>query len=519
MKDAKQILASSAGTELGLRASGTRNREESQVTLLQGYKRFIPITVILIAAAFLRLTHMELMEFKGDEAVAAMMVADALGGGGWPTHGLMSSVGIYNPPVFIYLMMIPGLFTVDPICLAKFVGLLNVAAVFLTWWFGRRIFNERVGLFAALFFAVSPWAVIFSRKIWAQDCIPIFSLLVIGGLYECIVKEDKRWFLPALIAAGLLPGLHFSGLYAAFLFGVYILVFRPKVGWWQWLIGIAVMGLMYVPYLLKHASSGGMGKSMSASRMSADAVIFAGQIMSHLGLEYLMGGDQTIHQALGKKIIASDIAGFILIVAFVLGFCLLTRQVWMLGKDLKKDRSAVRPEAAKLLCWGWLVLAIKGYLWLSLDKQVYPHYLIILYPIQFWLAAAGIDWCMGRIGERAAQVAAAFMVLLACSEVLFLAVFLRQVDLRGGFEGDYGVAYVHKKAIVEEMISIAEKRSSSPAMVDDPSKDYREYQYLLVWLNRNTKPAEAWTRFSVTEDFERTDQRMKTRPVRIHIQD
>ncbi|MDA0842308.1 MAG: hypothetical protein O3B01_25965 [Planctomycetota bacterium] len=480
---------------------------------VQGYYRLVPIAFILMVAAFLRLTHSGLMEFKGDEAVAAMMVADALGGGEWLTHGLMSSVGIYNPPVFIYLMMIPGLFSVDPIHLAQFVGLLNVGAVFLTWWFGRKIFNERVGLMAALFFAVSPWAVIYSRKIWAQDCIPIFSLLVIGGLYELIVKEDRRWFLPAFIAAGLLPGLHFSGLFAAFLFGVFVLAFRPGVGWWRWAVGVVVMGLMYIPYLLNHASSGGIGKSMSGARMSVDAVIYAGQIMSHFGFDYLVGGQQSIYQTLGNKIIAADIAGGILIMAFVSGGCLLTKQVWTAGKRLKEEKGAIRPDAARLLCWGWLVLSVKGYLWLSLDKQIYPHYLIILYPIQFWLAAVAVDWMLERVGKSWARVAKAFVVLAASAEILFVGVFLRQVDLRGGFEGDYGVAYKHKRAIVEEMISRADGMSAAPRMIES-SRDDREYRYLLLWLWQE-KQTRRLMSFRVTENFGQSDTSLRRSPLKL----
>jgi 4-amino-4-deoxy-L-arabinose transferase-like glycosyltransferase len=499
------------------------------VTASKSYNRFLPIAAIIIVAAFLRLTHMDLMEFKGDEAGVAMMVAEALGGGEWPMHGLMSSVGIYNPPVFIYLMMIPGLFSIDPIFLTQFVALLNVAAVFLTWWFGRRIFNERIGLIAAMFFAVSPWAVIYSRKIWAQDCIPIFSLLVIGGLHECIVKDDRRWFLPAFIAAGLLPGLHFSGLFAAFLFGVFVLAFRPKVAWWQWGIGIVVMSLAYVPYLLNHASSGGMGKSMSGAHMSADAVLYAAEIMSHFGFDYLISTKVDPPLEWGKFVAVFALSGSYLVVAFAFGFCLLTGEVFHLGKEFTREGGkSVRPKAAKLLCWGWLVLTIKGYLWLSLDKQIYPHYLVILYPIQFWLAAVAIGWVLERaeqmdlqvgkvMGVKAGQVVKVFTVLIAFAEALLFCLFLRYVYLNGELHGDYGVAYEHKKALVEKMITVAEEGEAVPLLDDGQRGDRREYQYLLLLLRPVNELNTKQMRFRVTSNPQRGGLKRKGNPLKFTI--
>ncbi len=52
----------------------------------------------------MRFSHLDLLEFKDDEAVAAYLALKFLKGGGLPLAGLISSIGASNPPLFIYLL-------------------------------------------------------------------------------------------------------------------------------------------------------------------------------------------------------------------------------------------------------------------------------------------------------------------------------------------------------------------------------------------------------------------------------
>src|SRR5690242_16427968 len=60
---------------------------------------------IVAVGAWLRFQHRELLEFKGDEAFAANRALEFVHGGKLPTSGLMSSVGVSNPPLFIWLLI------------------------------------------------------------------------------------------------------------------------------------------------------------------------------------------------------------------------------------------------------------------------------------------------------------------------------------------------------------------------------------------------------------------------------
>ncbi|MBI3979852.1 MAG: hypothetical protein HY331_16875 [Chloroflexi bacterium] len=62
----------------------------------------VALIAILALAAYLRLAHADLAEFKRDEATAALMALDLLAGRRFPLVGLGTSVpGLENGPLFI----------------------------------------------------------------------------------------------------------------------------------------------------------------------------------------------------------------------------------------------------------------------------------------------------------------------------------------------------------------------------------------------------------------------------------
>ena len=65
------------------------------------------LTLIILLATYLRLSDLGLMEFKYDEAMVSVLTVDLVKGHVFPQVGIMSSVGLHNPPLFIYIMAIP----------------------------------------------------------------------------------------------------------------------------------------------------------------------------------------------------------------------------------------------------------------------------------------------------------------------------------------------------------------------------------------------------------------------------
>lgn len=461
--------------------------------------------LVLLLASFLRLYRLDLMEFKDDEAQAAFLVVQALEGERFPIHGLMSSVGIYNSPVFIYLLLLPGIFSFEPVGFCYFIALLNIGAVFLCYWFGRKIFNPWVGQVAALFFAVSPWAIIYSRKIWAQDCLPLFSLLLMGGLYELCVNGDRRWFLPAALSAVLMPGIHFSGFIAAAVFVLFVGVCRIRVDWKAWLVVGVVSAGAYLPYLLKYWSTGRMGSGLSLERFSMNALVYPVQISSHFNFDYLLGGSSdAFREFLTSPIFwLVTLTGFVISLLFMGGFVWLTLLLYRERKDSSKPFwDYFRSNSGRSLCWIWTALPLVGFLVLSIDKSIFPHYFIILYPVQFWLAAAFLDAVCRNGTMKYRRAVSSAVVVFALVEALFMIRFLHFVGTEGGAAGDYGVTYVQKREAAAYIARSCKEDKTAPVLFSNSQRSLLDYQYLISLDGVGTSGDEdAIRKILIVEDF------------------
>ena len=144
---------------------------------------------ILGLSAWLRFRHLNLVEFKLDEANATDLRATLLDGT-FPTVGLASSVGALNPPLFVYLTAIPLAVYDDPLAATAFVGMLAVVAVGLTYAVLRLRFGALAALAASALLATAPWAVLAGRKLWAQNMLPLVTVSLLWSLF--LVLERRR---------------------------------------------------------------------------------------------------------------------------------------------------------------------------------------------------------------------------------------------------------------------------------------------------------------------------------------
>jgi 4-amino-4-deoxy-L-arabinose transferase-like glycosyltransferase len=210
---------------------------------------WLAVPILVLAAALLRLWNLDYMEFKGDEANNLYVASYITLGEGFPLAGMRSSIGTFNPPLFTYLMALPLSFSRNPVAAAAFVALVNCAAVGLLYAFCRRYFNRIVAVVAAVFFAVNPWAVIYSRKIWQQDMLPLFVVGFFYCLFAVVCEGRRKLFLGCCACFAAMTQFHLSSIYYLAVFALTVLWFRPKVGWGYYAGGIGLVLLIYSPYI------------------------------------------------------------------------------------------------------------------------------------------------------------------------------------------------------------------------------------------------------------------------------
>ena len=141
--------------------------------------------LFLIIGSLLRLVWPSDMEWKADEIwMFENSRATAAGALPWPMVGMRSSVGLMNPGMSIWLFILIAYLAKTPVAMVMVVQVLNVLALWGLYYFMVvRIPEEKrePWLWGLILVSVSPLPILFSRKIWACDLLPVFSLLVLIG--------------------------------------------------------------------------------------------------------------------------------------------------------------------------------------------------------------------------------------------------------------------------------------------------------------------------------------------------
>lgn len=338
------------------------------------------LAFILIVAALIRFSEAGRVEFFHDEAMLSMLAQEMADGQTFPLTGIVSSVGLPNPPTSVWVMALPYLFTSSPLVATLFVAALNVIGVGVLWFIARRYLGATAALIAALVYALNPWAVLYSRKIWAQDFMTPFILLaVLLALYGLI--EGKRWArvvaLPLMLFAA---QIHFAG-WA--LLPVILALFwswrerltRPEVG-----LMAALSVLVMFPYTLGLAQTlhsnpdtlstvferTGAGDGLA---LSGDALRFTAYFATGLGVETWVAPQQ--QDALLANVPTLPLVWGLLGLLMFIGLL----AVWI----------EYRPLAPLLTLWVIVPLMVFSVTW----TQAYPHYFIGVLPAYAVLTAVG----------------------------------------------------------------------------------------------------------------------------------
>ncbi len=205
---------------------------------------------IMLVAAFLRLFNIDKVVFGQDEADVYQVARDAVVHTLLPLTSNRASIGALNPPMVVYFLMLPAMFSANPLWGQAFVALLNTLAVLLTYLFTRHYYGRLAGTISSALFATSVSAWLYSRPIWPQNLLPFLVVIFIWLLFRGVVERKKGWFFSAILVLGALYQLHGSTLYLSLPLGVAVILAFKTIRWRE--IGYALIGLLliFAPFIV-----------------------------------------------------------------------------------------------------------------------------------------------------------------------------------------------------------------------------------------------------------------------------
>ncbi len=436
------------------------------------------LCAIVLLAACLRFSHIDQIEFLWDQAEISKWALRMARQGEIAWVGPRSSTGLYTFLGAPWLMAIPYALSPSPIVATGFIAALNLITVIGCYFLARRWFGRTAALVAALLFAVAPWAVIYSRKIWHVELFPPFTLLYAATGWLAFVR-GRRWALPAhSLALAALIQIHFSALPFVVLTALWALIFRKRLDWRALLIGGLLAALTFTPYIVFDAQNDWWNVHHLAEIMqqpaatSADAVHATWIISTGLDLHWLTGSDRY-----PEFVAATPNVRWLFAVEGVL---MIVGGGLALWRAVRQARAGLDDEmAAALMTTTWLTIPALFFTRYTVPPA--PHYFTTTFPAQFIL----VGWLVARAGRlpgRAARIGqgllAALVVSLAITqthEITSLLRFVTTHDTRRGYGTpiSYEIQAVQTAARLNQEISGAEvillAEGDDPRMFEMPA--------------------------------------------------
>ena len=365
----------------------------------------LALLLIVFVAALMRFGRGDVVEYFHDDAILSTLALELSDGLRFPFIGILSSTGIPNPPISVYFMAIPFALSTDPVFAIHFVMFWNVIGVALLCLLARHFFGWRTALIAGLAYAVNPWAVLFSRKIWTQDLhspwILLGLLLLLYGFWGARDGTPRRRsvFVAQSLSVPLLVigfQFHFAAWALLPLIPLVIFTARKRIIRRALVIGFALSILVISPYLLglsqtlqadpTRISDALMRSSVRGPQLSIESISALIRLASGSGLETWLAPDQQAQLAASYPPLTVVTLTLLPMVAF--------------GIHAALQRS--RRMAIFLLIWAFLPVLLLLVEW----TPVYVHYFIPSIPAMMFLVGLGADSVFKIIsGKRILQSA------------------------------------------------------------------------------------------------------------------
>lgn len=393
--------------------------------------------VIFLSAAFFRIFFLDLIEFKFDEAITLFELNRFYNSPYFMQTGPVQSTGVYNFPLFNYIMIVLSFPIRDAQFLSFIVALINTTSVSFFYIFTRRFYNNFIAILASLILVFSPWSILLSRKIWIPDLIFPFVLISFYSFHKLIFEKNKNSVFFLFFFLSLLFQLHAAGAFFAFATILILVVFKRLTDYKRILLGIIIGFIPGVPYFLRQFSS---------SPFCIDCVSFFNyqklekpfdfynfirpfQLINGFGFDAILGKDY-------KEFINnfSFINYIFLFELFIITFGIIF--------ILKYKRNFIF-----LLLY---LLLIPLFYFISKIPS-YPQYFANLMPVLAVIFALSFNYLF-TLSKNVLLKSVVFLLffIFIFTNIIFEISFYKFLSFKQNINGDYGAIYIKTKEFVEK---------------------------------------------------------------------
>jgi mannosyltransferase len=330
------------------------------------------LIVLALVAFLLRAPYLDTQSLWRDEV-------DVIRFANWPLSQLAQSLMTsgHNGP-FYYLVMRGWLRLAGNSEFAlRYLSLcFGVLAVPLIYRAGRWLVGKRGAMMAATLIAISPYLVWYSQDAKMYTLVTALTLLALTCQIEALTSGRLRWWVGFVLSASLSLYIHLMSVLMIPVYGVVLLLARPRSRkqWWGGAISLGLLTLPYVPLAIWQLP-------LVLNSYETGHPFYPIKEMLSLLLNLYSQG-------------VAMVGGWLVVTSFVFAmlsglFSSATGNLWSRFGDGRFPVPGTTRSRLLLLLWLFLPIALV-YL-ISLRAPVFePRYLIFIAPAFYLLAASGI---------------------------------------------------------------------------------------------------------------------------------
>jgi len=231
------------------------------------YYIYLFLSLIILLALFLRLNPMLIeRDFWYDEAFTGILMKSS-----WREMNQLIFNDVHPPLYYWLLRLWKSIFGVNQLGLRSFSLLWGMLLIPSIYWVGKKMFDFRVGLLAALFCAVSPFAIIYSEEARMYAFFSFLFLWMTWFFYQALKTKQRKYWIYWGILGGLSFYTHYLTLFFLPIFYLTALLFPFKFPfkikeqfkktanfWWGALI-IIIFFVTWLKPFLHHIARRGLG--------------------------------------------------------------------------------------------------------------------------------------------------------------------------------------------------------------------------------------------------------------------
>lgn len=390
------------------------------------------IFFIIVVALLLRIYNLNYMEFKGDEAFNSFKALDFVNNGKFPLTSAKGTTGMHEPPIFIYLLAVPYLFSKNPVIAAGFIALLNVVVIYIFYNLIKKAINEKVAVLASIFYTINPWQIIFSRKIWTQNLLAPFIILFLFFLFNSIYENKKSHIIYALLSLGILLQLHLSAFYIGLIALIIIIIYFKKIDKKFLLIGCILFMLTLVPYTIFQIKNNFVDvntfiRSIQENFFHPDAFVIPLKMISTQGFSSELGQSFVVFF---KNFFILD---YLVIILFFISILYIATTKY------------------KFFIF-WLITAVV-YISLSKVPSIDTHYFTSLLPILFVILGIGTYFLIKKSSKYQRLIIYTILFIVIIYQLVFSLHLINFISTQKCIDGYYGMPYQYRVNSIENTIN------------------------------------------------------------------